>query len=122
MKARDVIWISDDEISPPGPKMVVCVEPFIGLYYRINTHDNWRPCILIDLHSHAFLKHDSFIQCEILELDDYVITQALNKGGVIGRISISVCDALIEALGYVNAPHADKNSIRSALERAKLEK
>lgn len=33
----DVIWIFDNLIDPPHPKMVACVNPADGVFYRINS-------------------------------------------------------------------------------------
>lgn len=116
MRPLEVTWIADSEIEPPGPKMVVCVEPYLGFYFRINTHDNWQPCVPISKEpDHKFLKWDSFIECTILDLDDYVIQQALKKSGVIGTISTSLSDPLIQNLG--SCSRQDRNAIRSVLER-----
>lgn len=120
MNPLDVTWIADSEIEPPGPKMVVCVEPFMGFYFRINSHDNWEPCIpILREPHHKFLEWDSFIECTILDLDDYVINQALRKRGVIGRVSTTLCDPLVDALGYMSGSRQDRNAIRSVLERLK---
>ena len=35
----DVIWIFDEFIRPPGPKMMVCVEAERSFFFRINTWD-----------------------------------------------------------------------------------
>lgn len=114
----EVIWISDEEIRPPGPKMVVCVEPNLGFYFRINSHDNWQPCVpLIKIPDHEFLKWDSFIECTILEIDDYIISQSLKKNGVIGVVSRKVCEDIIDALGYARGARRDRNAIRTALEK-----
>jgi hypothetical protein len=114
----EVIWISDEEIRPPGPKMVVCVEPNLGFYFRINSNDNWEPCVpLVKVPDHEFLKWDSFIECSILEIDDYIIRQSLNKSGVVGVVSLEVCASLIDALGYASGARRDRNAIREALER-----
>jgi len=118
MNPLEVTWISDDEIEPPGPKMVVCVEPHLGFYFRINSHDNWEPCVAIAKHpDHLFLKWDSFIECTILELDDYIINQSMKKIGVIGKVSRRLCDPLIDALGYASGSRSDRNAIRSVLEQ-----
>lgn len=118
MNPLDVIWISDDLIKPPGPKMIVCVEPSLGFYFRINTNDNWEPCVPIKrLPNHLFLKHDSFIECTILDIDDWVINRSLELRGIIGRISTEVCGPLIEALGYAQGARRDRNAIRAVLER-----
>ncbi|SIR00233.1 hypothetical protein SAMN05880582_105181 [Rhizobium sp. RU20A] len=114
----DVIWIADTEIKPPGPKMVVCVEPFLGFYFRINSNDNWEPCVAIAKEPHhAFLKWDSFIECTILDLDDYVVREALRKSGVIGRVSRTLCQPLIDALAFSHGSRRDREAIRLALQR-----
>lgn len=118
MNALEVTWISDEEIKPPGPKMVVCVEPYLGFYFRINSHSNWEPCVPITKEpDHKFLKWDSFIECTILDLDDYIINQATKKSGVIGRVSPDLCAELIGALGYASGSRQDRNAIRSVLEK-----
>ena len=120
MNPLDVIWIHDDLIAPPGPKMVVCVEPFMPFYFRINSNDNWRPCVPITRDpDHPFLKWDSFIECTILDFDDYIIKQALRNGGVIGKVSGSLCQPLIDALGYATGSRRDLNAIRAVLEGIK---
>lgn len=120
MNPLEVTWIADSEIEPPGPKMVVCVEPRLGFYFRVNSHDNWEPCIpIIREPDHTFLKWDSFIECTILELDDYIINQALKKKGIIGRISRTLCAPLIAALDYAHGSRQDRNAIRAVLERMK---
>jgi hypothetical protein len=117
MNPLDVTWISDEEIKPPGPKMVVCVEPYLGFYFRINSHDNWQPCIPISKEpDHRFLKWDSFIEVSILSLDDYIINQAIRKNGLIGKVSRSLCSPLIDTLAYAAGSRSDKNAIRSVLE------
>jgi hypothetical protein len=42
LKPLEVIWITDECIHPPGPKMVVCVEANLGFFFRINTRPNWQ--------------------------------------------------------------------------------
>jgi hypothetical protein len=119
MRPLEVTWIADSEIEPPGPKMVVCVEPYLGFYFRINSHDNWRPCVPIakEPDHNKFLQWDSFIECTILDLDDYVIQQALKKNGVIGRVSIALRDQLLQNLG--TGSRHDRNAIRVVLEGLK---
>jgi len=118
MKPLEVIWVSDEEIRPPGPKMIVCVEPYLSFYFRINTHNNWEPCVpILRNPDHHFLKWDSFIECTILVIDDYVISQSLKKSGVIGTVSRTLCRPLLDALGYAQGSRNDKNAIRAVLER-----
>lgn len=73
----EVIWILDDFIKPPGWKMMLCVAPAEGIFFRINTEDKWPVGVPIDRRNNAFLHHDSFVECGgPLEFDDYVIDQS----------------------------------------------
>lgn len=113
----DVIWIDDDTIRPPGPKMVICVEPKIGLFFRINTDPKWQTPIRIRQIDHPFLKWDSHIECGLpMELDDYVIEQSLRRRGVIGKIArrhvAAICAVVDEAKDLTPA---DKAAIKAAL-------
>ena len=120
MNALEVVWINDDLITPPGPKMVVCVEPNLGFYFRINSNDNYEPCVTVRREpNHLFLKWDSFIQCTILDLDDYLINRALQESGVVGTIATELCDPLIAAVGAANCSKLDRNAIREVLENVK---
>lgn len=120
MNPLDVTWIDDEDIAPPGPKMVICVEPYLGFYFRINSHSDWEPCVGITREpEHMFLKWDSFIECTILDLDDYIISQAMRKKGIIGKVSNALCDPLIQALSYASGSRQDRNAIRVTLEKMK---
>ena len=67
-----VIWIDDDTIDPPHPKMVACVNNKDGWFLRFNSKDTIKPCIRAQRDPyHPFLKYDSYLDCHILELDDY---------------------------------------------------
>lgn len=84
----DVILIFDNLIDPPHPKMVACVEPNEGFFYRINSRNFLRPNVaLIRDPDHMWLDHDSFLHIDILMLDDFVVQSALDKHGVIGIVS-----------------------------------
>ena len=103
-------------IKPPGPKMVVCVEPDLGFYFRINSHEIYEPCIPIArMPHHPFLKWDSFIECRIINPDDYIVEQALRESGIRGRVSPTLCESLLAALAA--APHSrlDRMAIYSVL-------
>jgi hypothetical protein len=88
LKPLEVIWIMDECIRPPGPKMVVCVEGELGFFFRINTKAGWQQSVLLKKSpDHPFLDHDSHLECgDPLELDDYVIEQSLNRKGAIGAV------------------------------------
>lgn len=117
IRALDVIWIHDDVIRPPGPKMVVCIEPGLGLFFRINTRPWQIPAALVRLPDHPFLDHDSFLECgEPLELDDYIVDEALRRRGVIGRIAPATVPEILSALDQARrVSAADKAAIRAAL-------
>ena len=100
LRALDVIRIHDDHIRPPGPKFIVCVEPDLGLFLRINS-DGWRDgSVAISFAAHsAFLRHNSYIECgELLEPDSYIIGQALADGGIWGRIDAGVAPEIRDAI------------------------
>lgn len=117
MRPLEVLWVPDSMIEPPGPKMMVCVEPDMGFFFRINSHQHWEPCIPIlkDPH-HQFLKWDSFVEVRILDPDEYIVGEALRQNGVIGRVSNTLCGPLLDALGGTCHSRADRNSIRAVLE------
>src|SRR5215203_1726956 len=66
---------------PPGPKMVVCISPELGLFFRINTEPNWQTSIkLFRGPNHLFLEHDSHLECgEPLDLDEYVVEESIYR-------------------------------------------
>lgn len=117
LKPLDVIWIYDEFIRPPGPKMVVCIEPRLGLFFRINTEGKWQTPIKLEKAGHPFLTRDSHLECgEPLELDDYIVEQSLRGKGVIGTIIPQLASRIfqvVDAARTISA--ADKEIIRKAL-------
>jgi hypothetical protein len=93
LQALDVIMIFDRSINPANWKRVVCICPNEGLFYRINSYDDYPIGVFLpkDPNHTAFLRWDSYIECGKypLELDDYTISKALeaNKGQVLGRVN-----------------------------------
>jgi hypothetical protein len=117
LKALDVIWVQDDLIRPPGPKMLVCIEPNLGMFFRINTKPIWQNSIAIIAADHNWLRWDSNIECgEPIELDEYVISDSLVKKGIIGRVKESLAPAIYAVVANARtlAPD-DKDAIREAL-------
>jgi hypothetical protein len=110
----DVIWIPDATIKPPGPKMVVCVEPACGFFFRINTEPKWQqPVKLVRVPDHLFLKHDSYLECGApLDLDDFIVEEAVRQSGVIGKISKKV---VVDIIAAVHAAKAISNSDRELI-------
>ena len=119
LKPLEVTIIFDDNIWPTGPKLVVCVEPNEGWFYRFNSKDKWKPCFKVEACTphHTFLDHDSYLQCgDPLELDDYLLDEGLSKYGIIGSLHIQhaadICAELGKA-GYLS--DADKGKIKAVL-------
>ncbi len=92
----DVIWIHDDCIRPPGPKMVVCIDPEKGLFFRINTDPKWQTPVRLLRSDNEWLAHDSYLECgEPLEIDDYIVQKS---GAPIGAICHKAIPAIIAAV------------------------
>ena len=115
LRPLDVIWTHDGLISPPGPKMVVCLCPDAGLFVRINTK-GWRPgSVSIKKLEHPFLNHDSHVECgAVFELDDYVIDQSVDPPGkgIIGRISLIT---IVNMVAAVNAATSVRDEDRDMI-------
>lgn len=114
----EVIWIHDEFIKPPGPKMVVCVEPSLGLFYRISTEGKWQIPILIEKSRNSFLHHNSYIECgSPLELDDYLIEQSISVRGIYGTVDAECLPRLCAAvLRSRNIRETDRAAILLALQ------
>lgn len=97
--------------------MVVCIEPRLGLFFRINSEGKWQIPVRIERSTHPFLKWDSNIECgEPLELDDYVIDQALRGRGVVGEILPQIAPRIWAAVQTAKSiSERDKDAIRRAL-------
>jgi hypothetical protein len=118
LNALDVIWIRDECISPPGPKMVVCVESALGYFFRINTRGHRPGSVpLKKAGLHEFLDHDSHLECGgPLELDDYVIDDSLSGRGVIGQVSAALIPEILQAIdGNKELAAKDKATIKAFL-------
>ncbi len=101
-------------VTPPHPKMVVCICRANGLYLRINSGGTWPGSIpLPKKPMHSFLHHDSFIECgNLIELDDYIVEDA----HVIGRVDAALIPAILSAIDdSVNLRRGDKDAVRAAL-------
>jgi hypothetical protein len=102
------------------PKMMACCCAELGLFYAINTRDKLRPCIPIrKTPLHEFLQHDSFLQCgDPLEIDDYMVEQALQSRGVVGRLDASVVPEIKKFLANaLYLSERDKSEIVAFLDR-----
>jgi hypothetical protein len=99
--------------------MVVCVEPEAGYFFRINSEPKWQGPVLLKKVENAFLKHDSYLECGApLDLDEYIVNEALREKGVIGRVNDKVVVEIIATLekAYSVAP-ADREMICAVLRR-----
>ena len=98
--------------------MVVCIEPDLGFFLRINTKNYQKPCVpIIKIPDHPFLSWDSHIECNILDLDEYIIDEAIGASGVIGIVTASLCEAIlkeIDSLPYISS--VDKTAIHAVLD------
>ena len=82
----EVIWVFDRSIRPPNPKMYVCLSYEDGWFLRINTSDKFRPCVAIPQPTNVWLKHDSHIECALLEVDEFEIDEYLMTNQPIGSV------------------------------------
>jgi hypothetical protein len=112
----DVTWIFDRLTDPQKHKMMVCLTFERGWFLRINTRNNFRPCVPITRHAHPFLKHDSHVECSLLEIDEFEIEEALTQSGIIGRVDLAakadICMHLLKA-PYIST--ADKRELARLL-------
>ncbi|TWH01416.1 hypothetical protein L614_002400000210 [Ochrobactrum sp. J50] len=88
LEPLDVILVFDVHIDPAKPKFWVCLCPDEGIFFRINSKSVWRPCFPISREDNKFLDHDSYVECNLLELDEYLIREAIVSKGKIGRLGI----------------------------------
>jgi hypothetical protein len=113
----DVIWIYDGTTRPPKPRMVVCIEPDLGWFYRINTKARI-PAILLRKSDCPFLDHDSYLECGApLEIDETIVDEALRyTGQPIGRLPATSREALRDYFrDAVDLSVADKKVLIAAL-------
>lgn len=97
--------------------MMVCVEPDLGFFFRINTKGHWPASILIEMRSNPFLRRDSYLQCgELIELDEFVIDEILDEKGLYGELDKSYAAVICRTLDSVSTIRkSDKDAIRQCL-------
>jgi hypothetical protein len=117
VKPLDVIWVYDGCIVPPDYKRWVCIEPTLGMFFRINSKPRWQTPIKLERTSHTFLKWDSYLECGIpLELDDFAIEESVRQSGIIGVILPTLAPSIFAAvIAITTIPDQDKEAIRKAL-------
>lgn len=94
----DVIWVFDRTTQPQKYKMYVCLSYEDGWFLRINSTDRYRPCVAIYRSENAWLDHDSFIECALLEVDEFEIDEAITRGGIVGVVGSSLTSSIAETL------------------------
>lgn len=110
----DVIVTDDVTARVVKPRMMVCISPVMLEFLRINTRDRFKPCVpLSRLPHHPFLAHDSFVECNILELDEYVVEQSIGRNSIVGRLHDRMKAEIYERIqGLTYITKADKQRIR----------
>lgn len=117
LSALEVIAIFDGTLRDPKPKIVASIHPEEGWFYRINSRPHLRPWVhLVRDPDHLWLDHDSYLHCEILMLDDYVVDESIARHGVLGSISPTLKREILKwtfQARYISA--ADREKICRAL-------
>lgn len=93
----DTIVIFDGTLREPKPKIVTSIHPEEGWFYRINSRPFFRPYVKLAREpDHMWLDHDSYLHCEILMLDDYVVEESIRRHGIIGAVSPGLKNEIIK--------------------------
>ncbi|MFN3970341.1 MAG: hypothetical protein ACK4L4_03075 [Gemmobacter sp.] len=79
LRTFDVIWLFDRTTDPPKWRMNACVSWEDGWFLRINTRNSFRPCVAIDKACNPWLDHDSFVECNLLEWDEFEMEEAMRS-------------------------------------------
>lgn len=80
----EVIWVFDRTTRPQKRKMYVCLSFEDGWFLRVNTSDRYRPCVAIQTFNNDWLDHDSYVECALLEVDEFEIEDALRREPPLG--------------------------------------
>lgn len=97
--------------------MVVCIEPVLGMFFRINSQPNWQTPVRLELSDHPFLDRDSYLECgDPFELDDYVIEESIRRHGIIGKVIPTLAPSIFAAAQRARTvSDKDKDAIRKSL-------
>lgn len=100
LQPLDVIWLYHGTAAGRAKhRMMVCISPRDGFFLPINTADKFRPCFALPKHpNHAWLNHDSHIECDILVYDDFEIEQSIRGNNVIGFVDFLHIPDIIDGL------------------------
>lgn len=94
--------------------MVVCIEPELGLYFRINTEGKWQTPVKLLKTDNPFLKWDSHLECgEPIELDDYCIQESLrvNNDRPLGRLSAKLIPEIVSIVASARTISQDDKAL-----------
>lgn len=108
----EVIRVYDRTIDPQNLKMFVCIDFTEGWFLRINSRNQWRPCVPLSRAAHHWLDHDSFVECTFLMVDEFEIEESVRKYGIVGRVSLEL---RAEVLGHLLAAPYIRNDDKRRL-------
>ena len=115
----EVIWLFDRTTNPPKPKMMVCLSYDDGFFLRINTSDKFRPCVAISNAENTWLDHDSYIECALLEIDEFELDESVMRNGIIGTVAFSCLDQVKDKLLSAKYLRPDDKRTLEAIFRSK---
>lgn len=100
LQPLDVIWLFHGTARGARKRrMMVCISPHDGLFLPINTANHHRPCFrLSKAPHHDWLDHDSHVECNVLEYDEYEIEQSIETSGTIGYLHLSHVQDILDGL------------------------
>lgn len=93
--------------------MFVCLDWGAGFFLRINTSNKFKPCVALSVDRNRFLDHDSFLECSLLELDEFEAEESLRRSGLVGTVDIGCAGEVLQKLlaaPYIRA--SDKDDLR----------
>lgn len=113
----DVIWVFDRTTRPAKNKMIVCLSFANGWFLRINTSGRFRPAVFIDNARNPWLDHNSYVECTLLEFDEFEIEESLkNPRNPVGRLHTDHFATILAALlGESYIRRSDKNVLTTLL-------
>ena len=113
LRTFDVIWLFDRTTTPPKGRMHACLSWEDGWFLRINTRNNFRPCVAIDRARNPWLDHDSFVECNLMVWDEYEMGEAMrNPRNPVGALHEDFrAPVLRELIGLRYVRWADKERL-----------
>ncbi len=124
LQPLDVIWLFHGTAQGNRKdRMMVCVSPHDGFFLPINTENFHRPCFpLRKTPDHEWLNHDSHVECNVLEYDDFAIEDSIAKHDIVGYLALShVRDIVAGLTASVAIRKADRETIIATLKAFEAE-